>query len=98
MEITYKYKRMERICSDFSVAKKEYGEKRAVYIHQRIDQLHSAETVEQLVAGHIGRCHPLKGNRRGQYAMDVGHPYRLIFEKIGNEIQIVRIIEITDYH
>ncbi len=98
MEITYKYKRMERICSDFSVAKKEYGEKRAVYIHQRIDQLRSAETVEQIVDGHIGRCHPLKGNRRGQFAMDVGHPYRLIFEKIGNEIQIVRILEITDYH
>lgn len=47
---------------------------------------------------HIGRCHLLKGKRKGQYAMDLVHPYRLIFEKIDEEIRIVMVIEITDYH
>jgi proteic killer suppression protein len=46
----------------------------------------------------IGRCHPLKGNRKSQYAVDLVHPYRLVFEKIGNEIQIANIIEIVNYH
>lgn len=46
----------------------------------------------------IGRCHPLKGNRKNQYAVDLVHPYRLIFEKKESEIQIVNITEITDYH
>lgn len=30
--------------------------------------------------------------------MDLVHPYRLVFEKIGLEIQIVNILEIDDYH
>ena len=33
-----------------------------------------------------------------QYAVALLHPYRLIFEKQGDVIQIARIIEITDYH
>ena len=30
--------------------------------------------------------------------MDLVHPQRLIFEKVGTTIQIARIIEIVDYH
>lgn len=46
----------------------------------------------------IGRCHRLVGNRKGQYAMDLEHPLRLIFEVNGDEIQIAEIQEIVDYH
>ena len=58
----------------------------------------ASDTVEDMVQFHIGRCHPLKGNRKGQYAMDLVHPYRLVFEKVGNEIQIANVMEIVDYH
>lgn len=43
-------------------------------------ELKAAETVEMLIQFCIGRCHPLKGNREGEYAMDL-QPYRLVFEK-----------------
>ena len=43
-------------------------------------------------------CHPLTGDRNGQFAVDLVHPYRLVFEKNGEEIQIANIIEIVDYH
>lgn len=67
-------------------------------IHQRIDEIRAADTVEMMVQFHIGRCHPLVNNRKGQYAVDLVHPYRLIFEKNGDEIQIANILEIVDYH
>lgn len=67
-------------------------------IHQRIDEIDASDTVEEMVQYHIGRCHPLKGNRKGQYAMDLVHPYRLIFEQIGDEIKIANVMEIVDYH
>lgn len=51
-----------------------------------------------MVQFHIGRCHQLKGNRKGQYAMDLIHPYRLVFEQIGNIIQIAKVVSIEDYH
>ena len=67
-------------------------------IAQRIGELQMIGTVEMLVQFSIGRCHPLKGDRKGEYAMDLVHPYRLVFEKEGDRIQIARIIPIEDYH
>jgi proteic killer suppression protein len=37
-------------------------------------------------------------NRKGEYAMDLVQPYRLVFEKTGEEIQVAKILEIVDYH
>lgn len=98
MEITYKNKNIMKVCTNASYAEKKYGSDMAEKIHQRIDEIDASETVEEMVQCHIGRCHYLTGNRKGQYAMDLIHPQRLIFEKRGNEIQIVNVIEITDYH
>ena len=67
-------------------------------IHQRIDQISAAESVEQMIQFRIGRCHLLTGDRTQQYAVDLVHPYRLVFAKAGNEIQIADVIEIVDYH
>ena len=75
-----------------------YSQEMADKIHQRIDEIGAADSVEMMIQFHIGRCHPLKQNRKGQYAMDLVHPYRLVFEKNGDEIQIANILEIVDYH
>lgn len=58
-----------------------------------------------------GRLHELTGDRKGQFAMDLLHPYRLIFEPTENppplkddggldwlQITAVTIVEIADYH
>lgn len=66
--------------------------------NNHIDEIDASDTIEEMVQYHIGRCHPLKGNRKGQYAMDLVHPYRLIIEQIGDEIKIANIMEIVDYH
>ena len=67
-------------------------------IDMRIGEISASDTVEMMIQFRIGRCHPLTQNRKGQYAMDLVHPYRLVFEKNGNEIQIANILEIVDYH
>jgi len=72
----------------------------AFKLSQRIQELQAADSVDMLVRFRIGRCHALAGNLAGQYAMDLAHPYRLILEKAGvkNEIHIVKIVAIKDYH
>lgn len=67
-------------------------------IHQRIDEITAAESVEFIVQFRLGRCHALVGDRKGEYAVDLIQPYRLIFEKVGDNIQIAKIVEIADYH
>lgn len=98
MKITYKTRKIEKVCTIASEAKKAYGIQMALIIHQRIDELCAFESVEELIRYKIGRCHKLSGDRKDQYAMDLIHPFRLVFEQIGNEIQIAKVLEIIDYH
>jgi proteic killer suppression protein len=94
----YKNNKIMKVCTDTKVAEKTYGTKMAEKIDMRIGEISAADTVEMMIQFHIGRCHPLTQNRKGQYAVDLVHPYRLVFEKNGNEIQIANILEIVDYH
>ena len=93
-----KNNKIRKICTDIKVAEKTYGAQMAEKIDMRIGEISAADTVEMMIQFRIGRCHPLTQNRKGQYAMDLVHPYRLVFEKNGNEIQIANILEIVDYH
>ena len=98
MQIEYKNSRLAKICTSIYEAEKKYGREMAEKIHLRIKQILASPGVEMLIQYRIGRCHELKGKRKKQYAMDLVHPYRLIFERRGTEIQIAYIMEIVDYH
>ncbi len=86
------------MCTNAAVAEKKYGTKMAEKIQMRIDQIKAADSVDQMIQYHIGRCHPLKGNRKNQFAVDLVHLQCLVFEKKGDEIRIANILEIIDYH
>ena len=89
---------------------RKYGKQRAAKLGQRVGQLADAETLGDF--RHLpGRCHELKGNRKGQLALDLDGPYRLLFEpdhdllpvteESGldwNSVTRVKILEIVDYH
>lgn len=88
MEIEYKTKKMQKTCTDFSLAMKRYGKKMAEKIAQRIYEIKASASVDMICCG-IGRCHSLTGDRNGQYAVDLVHPYRLVF-MIRQETAMIR--------
>lgn len=98
MEVTYNNNKLEKVCTNASYAERVYGALMAEKIQMRIDQICSASCVEEMVDCRIGRCHELNGNRKGQFAVDLVQPYRLVFAVCRNEIQIANITEIVDYH
>ncbi len=98
MQIEYKNSKIEKVCTNVYEAEKRHGKDMAEKIRMRMRQIGAAESVEQMVQWHIGRCHQLKGQRQSQYAVDLVHPYRLVFEKKGELVQIALIAEIVDYH
>lgn len=98
MTVDYKNHNIEKMCTVASHAEKRYGYEMALKIQLRIDQISAATDVEELIQYKVGRCHALKGNRKGQYAMDLVHPMRLVFERQGETVQIAVIQEIVDYH
>ena len=98
MIVTYKNKSIERICTDYSEATRKHGSDIAKKLYQRIYEISAAPNVEVMIQCHIGDCHRLTGNRNGQYSVDLGQPYRLIFTVKNEQVQIAKIIEIVDYH
>ena len=97
-EIRYRTKKLMKECTIYSETKKVYGERMAAIIHLRISQITASDSVEMLIESKMGRCHPLTGNRKDTYAMDLVHPYRLVFENVKGEFRVVQILEIKDYH
>lgn len=98
IDISYRSAQLRKVCEDAEVATKKYGAEMAAKIQNRIDIIRAADSVEMLIRFKLGRCHPLTGDRKGQYAMDLTHPYRLVFEKRNGKLVAVEILEIVDYH
>lgn len=98
MNIEYKNKKIEAVCTQYDCAVRRYNEAMAEKIHLRIDQIKASLSVEDMIRFRVGKCHQLSGQRKLQYAMSLVEPYRLIFEKIGKDSISVNIVEIVDYH
>jgi proteic killer suppression protein len=103
-------KKLKKILEDKNEIIKKYGFKMAGKIMQRIDDMKFAENLEILMKL-PGNHHPLKGDRKGQFACDLVQPYRLIYKPgndplpinddgmlIYSDITIIEILEIVNYH
>jgi toxin HigB-1 len=62
---------------------------------QRLAILRTVDKFSQLYGLQALRLHPLKGNRFGQFAITLTGNYRLVIEKL--EEDVVRIISVEDY-
>ena len=49
MDITYKNRKLERVCRDSRVAEKTYGRMMVFKIMQRIEELSAADSVDMLL-------------------------------------------------
>ncbi|MCI5165922.1 MAG: killer suppression protein [Candidatus Electrothrix sp. GM3_4] len=111
MDIYFKRKKLQKICSEKKIAVKELGAKRAQKLMQRMMELSAAESLLDISISPPVRCHELSGDRKGQLSVDLGHPYRLLFIPADDQvpkkndggldrtaISSIEIIEIADTH
>lgn len=110
MEITFKSNKFQKICNSEKGLIKAYGKNCARKIRLRLDDLQAAINLDEF-KNLPGRCHELKGDKRGQLSLDLEHPLRLIFEPSNestakkqdggldwSSISAVKIIDIEDTH
>ena len=108
MEVRYKDKKLREICEKKAAAEKKLGAASARKLQVRLLALEAATRVTDLVAGNP---HPLKGDRLGQFALDLAGGWRLVFAPAHDpcptrpdgsiewsEITIISIEYIGDYH
>lgn len=108
LEIKYLNKKIKNMCEKQAVAKKYLGADCARKLLKRLLQLEAAKRVTDL---NIGNPHPLKGDRSGQFALDLAGGRRLVFAPANDpcptrpdgsidwaKVTSVRIEYIGDYH
>lgn len=110
MDILFCNGKLEKECCDSKLRRKRYGDERARRLGRRLDDLRAAPNLA-VMRTLAGRCHALSADLKGQIAIDLDGPYRLIFEPAhdpppmdGNgsldwsRVTAIRILGIGDYH
>lgn len=108
MEIRFKNKKLRDTCEKQVNAKKLLGDIGARKLFARLSDLQAATRVTDLFSGNP---HPLKGDRLGQFALDLAGGWRLVFEPAHDptpkktddsidwsQVTIISIDYIGDYH
>jgi len=109
VEIEFKSEKLKRTCESYELARKKWGDRNARAVIKRLNEIQSAECVADLNHAPPTRCHLLEPHHRGKYAVDVVHPFRLIFLAISEEgnpmgktdpalVMRVKILGVEDYH
>jgi proteic killer suppression protein len=109
VDVDFKTEKLRKQCNEDKEMVKVHGPCRAQKLRQRLDDLRAAPNL-YIMRSLPGRCHELKGDKKGELAVDLDHPYRLIFEPVGenihkvdggldwNAVTSIRILSIEDYH
>ena len=111
MDISFKTKQLAKTLNEEKALRQTYGDRMAKVIMMRRAVLKNAPTLSRVPATRPERLHPLKGQRKGQYAVDLVHPKRLVFEPAHDpvpltedggidtdEVTAIVVIEVVDYH
>jgi len=108
VEILFTDEKTRRAFSDQRELRRRWGAVGAKKITLRLQQMAAAPSLEDM--RHLpGRCHALRADRAGCFAVDVHQPCRLTFEPTDpantdtggadwSAIESVMILDVIDYH
>jgi toxin HigB-1 len=110
IDISWSDNKLRKSCASDKQGLKKFGADHWKLLRRRLESLLAAPTLKDM-DGVPGRCHPLKADRRGQFAVCLWGSYRLIFVPDHDPIptladggidpqQVTQILieEVTDYH
>ena len=111
MDIAFRTRKIEKTFNSADALKRVYGARMAKVIMTRLAVLRAARNLALVPSSQPERAHRLRGDRDGQYAVDLVHPYRLVFEPghaplprtedgavDAGQVTAIVIVEVTDYH
>lgn len=111
MEILFANKKLQEQCSNQSKCLRKWGDRRGRLVMRRLSDLAGMEDLSVARSFPHMRCHELSGDRKGTFAVDLEHPFRLIFEPADDppsrkedggydwgRIRKIMVLEVVDYH
>jgi proteic killer suppression protein len=110
MDINFKSKKLEKLFNSSKELSRKYGQNAGV-IDNRMALFRGVICLNDIPEAKPTRRHQLSENRNNQFAVDLKHPYRLIFCANHDELPLkddggidlvrvtaITIIEVKDYH
>ncbi len=111
MLVYFRTTKMNKIFEKEQKLKQEYGDKCARKIMRRLSVLKFANNLDCVPKVKPDRCHELHNNRKGTFAVDLQHPFRLIFKPDMDNVPLlddggidlkkvtsIKILQVEDYH
>ncbi|MHC5723293.1 MAG: type II toxin-antitoxin system RelE/ParE family toxin, partial [Nostoc sp.] len=85
MEITFADGKLQKLCEQKNLAQRKLSANCAKKLTARLADLASVRCVKELFAGHP---HPLKGDKTGEFAVNLGGSKRLVFKPDNDPIPL----------
>ena len=111
MDVTFRNTKLRKIFESQSSLKRKYGPRNGLKIASHLAYLRLMSNLASVPSTKPFRCHQLSGDRDEQFAVDLVHPYRLVFEVAHDPIPrdefggvdklrvtAIMIMEVIDYH
>jgi proteic killer suppression protein len=111
MDIAFRRRRLATAFNSERILNMRFGDRMAKVISMRMAVLKNARTLSLVPTTKPDRRHQLQGDRDEQYAVDLVHPNRLVFEpnhdpipRKGDggvdtdQITAITIVDVIDYH
>lgn len=111
MQIAFRTRKLEKAFNAADVLQKAFGAMMARVIMMRIAVLRAARSLVEVPTTRPDRRHQLSRDRDERFAVDLVHPYRLVFEAdhepiprgddggIDTErVTAIKILDVVDYH
>jgi proteic killer suppression protein len=111
LDIAFRTRKLEKTFNSVGELQKAYGARMAKAIMIRLAVLKAARTLALVPTTPPDRRHQLRGDRDEQFAVDLVHPRRLVFEPNHDplprkddggidveQVTAITIIDVIDYH
>jgi len=111
VQIAFHARKLEKVFNSQKELQRTYGARMARVIMIRMSVLAAAPNLDMVPTTPPDRRHELQGQHAGQYAVDLVHPQRLIFEPHHDpvprkpdggidttQVTAITILDVIDYH
>jgi toxin HigB-1 len=98
MEVHFRTRKLKKQYQNHQEAVKAFGKQVGKRYIQRIGIIKSTTDINELCTLPGLHCHPLKGERTGQWATKLTGFYRLIFTVEGKKLEIACIEEVSKHY
>ena len=98
MEVRFKTIKLEKCYRESRQAERKFGQQVGRRYIERVNIIKRTRSIDDLRGLPGLRCHPLKGDRQGQWAIKLTGFYRLIFTLEGEALEIARIEEVSKHY